>query len=120
MYMFVTPLRCKGVALDPKERRRQPPLKGDVNVRCDEDKQMGRRSNVASLRASMPMDPDLLPPLVDALSPGWRPMGSYWAVSSSLMGVPTLNPGGVDLRREGLLRSMLPVRGLHDSPGLNT
>ncbi|WP_273822674.1 hypothetical protein [Pseudomonas asplenii] len=66
MRMLVTPMRRKGMALGEKERRALRPLRGDVNVRCEEDKKMGRSSNVASLRTGMPMEPDLLPQLVDA------------------------------------------------------
>lgn len=75
MHMLVTPMRNRGVALDAKERRRYPPLRGDVRVRCEEDPDMGRSSNVARLLPGMPLEPELLPQLIDATLSGMATNG---------------------------------------------
>nr|WP_256261517.1 hypothetical protein [Pseudomonas gingeri] len=75
MHMLVTPMRHKAVALDLNARRRLPALKGDIRVRCEEDTRMGRSSNIARLLGSMPLDPELLPRLIDATLSGMATNG---------------------------------------------
>jgi len=41
-------------------------IEGDVSVRCEADTGMGRSGNVSKLINSMPLDPELLPQLIDA------------------------------------------------------
>ncbi|UZD95759.1 hypothetical protein LOY64_01740 [Pseudomonas corrugata] len=75
MYMLVTPMRCKGVALDPQERRRYPAIRGDVLVTTVASNELGRSSNVARLKKGMPLEPDPLPQLLDATLAGMAPTG---------------------------------------------
>lgn len=75
MHLLVTPMRYKGVALDAKERRRWPPIKGDVRVECQANTELGRSSNVARVIMGMPLDPEPLPRLLDATLAGMVPLG---------------------------------------------
>ena len=75
MHLLVTPMRHKGVALDTKERRLRPPIKGDVRVKCQVNTELGRSSNVARIVMGMPLDPELLPKLLDATLAGMAPLG---------------------------------------------
>lgn len=75
MQMLVTPIRCKGVALDPQERRRYPAVKGDVLVAPATSNELGRSSNVARVSKGMPLEPDPLPQLLDACLSGMAPTG---------------------------------------------
>ncbi|NWE26238.1 hypothetical protein [Pseudomonas gingeri] len=75
MHMLVTPMRYKGVALDLNARRHSRGIRGDVRVNCEIDTGMGRSSNVARLINGMPLDPELLPPLIDATLSGMAPNG---------------------------------------------
>lgn len=50
MHMLVTPMRCKGVALDPQERRRYPAIRADVLVTTEASNELGRSSSVARVR----------------------------------------------------------------------
>jgi hypothetical protein len=47
MYVLVTPMRLRGVALDPKERRRYPAIWGNVMVNTTSCHELGRAANVA-------------------------------------------------------------------------
>lgn len=75
MFVLVTPMRIKGVALDPNERRRYSAIRGDVRVRARVEEQLGRSSNVAYVLGSMPLDPEPLPRLLDATLSGMAPTG---------------------------------------------
>jgi len=70
MHVLVTPMRLRGVALDPKERRRYPAIRGNVMVNSTECQELGRAANVARVLVGMPLDPDPLPPLMDATLSG--------------------------------------------------
>lgn len=75
MFVLVTPMRVKGVALDPNERKRYPAIKGDVQVHARVEAQLGRSSNVARVLGTMPRDPEPLPRLLDATLSGMAPTG---------------------------------------------
>ncbi|RZI32617.1 hypothetical protein EUX57_06625 [Pseudomonas orientalis] len=46
VHMLVTPMRCKGVPLTPQERRRYPPIAGDMRVDSAISGELGRSSNI--------------------------------------------------------------------------
>lgn len=75
MYVLVTPMRLRGVALDLKERRRYPAIRGNVMVNSRECHELGRAANVARVEVGMPLDPDPLPPLLDATLAGMAVTG---------------------------------------------
>lgn len=75
MHVLVTPMRLRGVALDPKERRRYPAIRGNVMVNSTECQELGRAANVARVLVGMPLDPDPLPPLMDATLSGMAVTG---------------------------------------------
>lgn len=75
MHMLITPMRCKGVALSPLERRPYPAIKGDVLVNAQLSSELGRSSNVARVSKGMPLEPDPLPLLQDAALSGMAPTG---------------------------------------------
>jgi len=73
MHMLVTPMRCKGVALEPQARRRYPVIMGDVLVATETNNELGRSSNVARVKKGMPLEPEPLPRLLDATLAGMAP-----------------------------------------------
>lgn len=75
MHVLVTPMRRRGVALDPKERRRYPAIRGNVMVNSTNCHELGRAANVARVEVGMPLDPDPLPPLLDATLAGMAVTG---------------------------------------------
>lgn len=75
MQMLVTPMRNKGVALSPQERRRYVPIRGDVLVVSEISSGLGRSTNIAKLRKGLPLEPDALPCLQDASLAGMAPTG---------------------------------------------
>ncbi|MEB2622104.1 hypothetical protein [Pseudomonas sp. YuFO8] len=75
MHMLVTPMRRLGVALDPKERRRYPAIKGNVMVNSAVSAELGRSANVARVEVGMPLEPDPLPQLLDATLSGMAVTG---------------------------------------------
>lgn len=75
MHMLITPMRCKGVALNPQERRRYPAIRGDVLVTPETNTELGRCTNVARVSKGMPLEPDPLPRLLDATLAGMAPTG---------------------------------------------
>ncbi|WP_285430057.1 hypothetical protein [Pseudomonas sp. fls2-241-R2A-110] len=75
MHLLVTPMRSRGIALDAKARRRYPPIKGNVMVNSSVCKELGRATNVARVDVGMPLDPDPLPPLLDATLAGMAVTG---------------------------------------------
>jgi hypothetical protein len=75
MQMSVTPMRRKGVALSPDERRRYRAIKGDVRVTAEIDPELGRSTTVARLLGVMPLDPEHLPQLRDATLSSMVPLG---------------------------------------------
>lgn len=75
MRLLVTPMRLRGVALNPKERRRYPAIRGNVMVNSAVCHELGRAANVARVKVRMPLDPDPLPPLLDATLAGMAPTG---------------------------------------------
>ncbi|WP_003218089.1 hypothetical protein [Pseudomonas fluorescens] len=75
MHMLITPMRCKGVALSPQERRRFPAIRGDVLVNAQVSDELGRSSNIARVSNGMPLEPDPLPKLMDATLSGMAPTG---------------------------------------------
>lgn len=75
MYVLVTPMRLRGVALDPRERRRYPAIRGNVMVNSSVCEQLGRATNIARIEVGMPLDPDPLPPLLDATLAGMAVTG---------------------------------------------
>lgn len=70
MHVLVTPMRLRGIALDAKERRRYPAIRGNVMVCSTVSKDLGRATNVAVVKVGMPQEPDPLPPLLDATLAG--------------------------------------------------
>jgi hypothetical protein len=75
MRVLVTPMRVLGVALDAKERRRYPAIRGNVMVNSTVCHQLGRAANVAHVDVGVPLDPDPLPPLLDATLAGMAVTG---------------------------------------------
>jgi len=75
MHTLITPMRRKGVALSPLERRRYSAIKGDVRVCPEVCNELGRSSNVARVWAGMPLEPEPLPQLLDATLSGMAPTG---------------------------------------------
>ena len=75
MHFLVTPMRLRGVALAPKERGRYPAIRGNVMVNSTVCHELGRAANVARLEVGMPMEPDPLPPLLDASLAGMAVTG---------------------------------------------
>lgn len=75
MLMYVTPMRCKGTALTPQERRQYPAVRGDVLVSSAISEELGRSTNVARLRNGQSLEPDALPLLQDATLAGMAPTG---------------------------------------------
>jgi hypothetical protein len=75
MHVLVTPMRLRGIALDPKERRRYPAIRGNVMVNSTNCHELGRAANVARVEVGMPLDPDPLPPLLDATLAGMAVTG---------------------------------------------
>ncbi|ROM41744.1 hypothetical protein BK647_17885 [Pseudomonas protegens] len=75
MQMLVTPMRRKGIALNPNERRRYRAIKGDVRVTAEIDPELGRSTTVARLLGVMPLDSEHLPQLRDATLSGMAPQG---------------------------------------------
>jgi hypothetical protein len=70
MYFQIVPMRDRGVAKSWEQIRREKPIRGDVNIRHEMCKIMNRTSNIATIRPAMPLDPELLPPLLDAFLSG--------------------------------------------------
>lgn len=75
MHMLVTPMRHRGVALDPKARRRYPAIRGNVMVNSENSIELGRSANVARVEVGMPLDQDPLPRLLDATLAGMAVTG---------------------------------------------
>lgn len=75
MHMLITPMRCRGVALTPQERRRYPAIHGNVMVNSETNAELGRSANVARVDVGMPLDPDPLPRLLDATLAGMAVTG---------------------------------------------
>lgn len=72
---MVTPTRLRGVALDPKERRRYPAIRGNAMVNSTDRHELGRAANIARVEVGMPLDLDRLPPLLDATLAGMAVTG---------------------------------------------
>ena len=68
--MLVTPMRRHGAALDSKERRHYPAIRGNVMVNSELCSELGRSANIARIDVGMPLDPDPLPRLLDATLAG--------------------------------------------------
>lgn len=66
MHMLITPMRQRGVALDAQARRQYHAVGGNVLVTSKMSNDLGRTTNVAEISVGMPMEPDPLPPLLDA------------------------------------------------------
>jgi hypothetical protein len=64
--LVITPIRSRGIALDIKARRQCPAIRGNVMVNSAVSKGLGRATNVARVEVGMPLDPNPLPPLLDA------------------------------------------------------
>lgn len=75
MHVLVSPMRCKGVALTPQERRRYHPIKGNVMVNAEHSPELGRSANVARVQVGMLLEPDPLPRLLDATLAGMAVTG---------------------------------------------
>ena len=75
MHVLVTPMRSRGVPMDAKARRRNPAIRGNVLVSSTICKELGRASNIARVEVGMPLDPDPLPPLLDATLAGMAVTG---------------------------------------------
>ncbi|CAI8944115.1 YjeF N-terminal domain-containing protein [Pseudomonas sp. IT-P2] len=75
MHLLVTPMRSRGIPLDAKARRQYPAIRGNVMVNSSVCQELGRASNVARLVVGMPLDPDPLPPLLDATLAGMAVTG---------------------------------------------
>jgi len=75
MHMLVTPMRYKGVALTPQERKRYNAIRGDVRVSPEVCTELGRCSNIARVSLSIQLEPEPLPQLLDASLAGMAPLG---------------------------------------------
>ncbi|WLG46734.1 hypothetical protein [Pseudomonas sp. FP1740] len=75
MHLLVTPMRVRGVALDAKERRRYPAIRGNVMVNSAVSADLGRSTNIARVEVGLPLDPDPLPQLLDATLAGMAVTG---------------------------------------------
>lgn len=75
MRVLVTPMRLHGIALDARERRRYPAIRGNVMVNSTMCSGRGRAANVARVEVGMPLDTDPLPPLLDATLAGMAVTG---------------------------------------------
>ncbi|MGO4097225.1 hypothetical protein [Pseudomonas sp. TAF7] len=75
MHMLITPMRRQGVALTPQERRRYQAIKGNVMVNSVNSAELGRSASMARVEVGMPLDPDPLPPLLDATLAGMAVTG---------------------------------------------
>jgi hypothetical protein len=75
MYVLVTPMRSQGFALTAKERRSYPAIKANVMVNSAVSQELGRATNVARAEVGMPLEPDALPPLLDATLAGMAVTG---------------------------------------------
>ncbi|WP_248744166.1 MULTISPECIES: hypothetical protein [unclassified Pseudomonas] len=75
MRVLVTPMRSRGVALDAIARRQYPAIRGNVMVKSSVCEELGRAANVARVKVGMPLDPDPLPPLLDATLAGMAVTG---------------------------------------------
>lgn len=75
MHLLVTPMRLRGIALDVKERGRYPAIRGNVMVNSTVCTQLGRATNMARVDVGLPLDPDPLPPLLDATLAGMAVTG---------------------------------------------
>lgn len=65
MQILVCPMRCKGVALEPRERDRFEPIKGSVLVRSTHCEYLGMHACVAWVSVGMPKEQQRLPELLD-------------------------------------------------------
>ena len=70
MHVLIAPMRLLGIALDTKERRRYPAIRGNVMVNSTVCHELGRAANVARVDVGMPLDLDPLSPLLDATLAG--------------------------------------------------
>ncbi len=70
MYFKIVPMRDRGIARSWEVIGRDRPIRGDLNIRHEMCKIMNRDSNIARIRPVMPLDPELLPPLIDAFLSG--------------------------------------------------
>ena len=75
MHLLVTPMRRQGIALTVQERRRYPPIRGNVMVNSENNVELGRSANVARVEVGMPLEPDPLPRLLDATLAGMAVTG---------------------------------------------
>jgi hypothetical protein len=77
-------MRSRGIALDPKARRQYPAIRGNVMVNSSVCNELGRAANVARVDVGMPLDPDPLPPLLEATLAGMPLLGlSYLPPNTS-------------------------------------
>lgn len=75
MRMLITPMRRRGVALTPQERRGYPAIQGNVMVNSEQSAELGRSANVARVSVGMPREPEPLPRLLDATLAGMAVTG---------------------------------------------
>lgn len=75
MHMLITPMRSKGIAFSPEERRRYRAIRGDVRVNAESNTELGRSANVASVWSGLPLESPPLPPLLDATLAGMASNG---------------------------------------------
>lgn len=75
MRLFTTPMRLRGIALSAKERRNYPAIKANVMVNSAVSQELGRATNIALAEVGMPLEPDALPPLLDATLAGMAVTG---------------------------------------------
>lgn len=66
-------MRCNGLVLSPQKRRRYRAIRGDVRVTTEARNEIGRSSNVPKGVKDMPLEPELLPSLLDAILAGRAP-----------------------------------------------
>lgn len=64
-----------GVALDPKERRRYPAIRGNVMVSSTMCPELGRAANVVRMEVGIPLNPEPLSRLMDATLAGMAVTG---------------------------------------------
>lgn len=75
MRLLVTPMRLRGVPLTARERRNYPAPRVNVMVSSHISAELGRATNLARAEVGMPLEPDALPPLLDATLAGMAVTG---------------------------------------------
>ena len=77
MLVLVMPMRFPEVTLDPKTQCGYPAIRGNVMVNSTICHELGRAANIARMEVGMPLDPDPLPLLLNAMLAGMAVTGFF-------------------------------------------